>query len=339
MRRRHFIKRNATILSASVLSTAFTTKRKPKKIKPKRLKKGATVAFISPGSFLDDEGLEKAVNNVEDLGCKVQLSKNIRMQRGFLAGTDQQRLDDLHWAFSNKSVDAIWCARGGYGCSRLLTKINYGLIKNNPKILIGYSDVTALINAIHQETGLVTFHGPVAASDFTDFTQQHLKAILMKGEENHVIKLPETTESTIEQLSFHPQKIKGVLAGGNLSLLAAMAGTDYAVDFNNKIAFIEDIGEKPYRIDRMLTQLRQACNLEKACAIALGDFSDCDSKEPNSLTLKETLTDRLQFKKLPVGYRFPFGHTSDHCTLPIGTKVELDVEGMKIKLLEKAVVY
>ena len=159
----------------------------------------------------------------------------------------------------------------------------------------------------------------------------------MDGRDNYTIQLPEVVVDLVEPLIFNPKKIKGVLAGGNLSLLAAMAGTPYSVDFNNKIAFIEDIGEKPYRIDRMLTQLRQACNLEKACGIALGDFSGCDSIEPNSLTLKETLTDRLDMGKIPVGYRFPFGHTADHCTLPIGTKVELDVEKMKIILLESAV--
>lgn len=338
MQRRHFLIKNASLLSAAILSTSATTKRKPKKVKPNRLKEGDTVAFISPGSFLDDEGLEKATQNVEGLGCKVLLSKNIRAHRGFLAGTDQQRLDDLHWAFSDKQVDAVWCARGGYGCSRLLPHIDYGLIKKNPKILIGYSDVTALLNAISQETGLVTFHGPVAASDFTDFTKMHLQEVFFAGKENHIIAQPAISEELTDSLSLYPKKVKGSLAGGNLSLLAAMAGTSYAVDFHNKIAFIEDIGEKPYRIDRMLTQLRQACNLEKACAVALGDFTDCDADAPESLTLKETLIDRLDFKNVPVGYRFPFGHTSDQGTLPIGSEVELDVERMEICLLESAVI-
>ena len=339
MLRRHFIKKNTALLTAATLSTAFTTKRKPKKIKPVRLKKGDTIAFITPGSFIDDEGLQKAVENVEGLGCKVQMSKNIRAHRGFLAGTDQQRLDDLHWAFSDNKIKAIWCARGGYGCSRLLPKINYGLIKKNPKILIGYSDVTALVNAIYQETGLITFHGPVGASEFTDFTRKHLQSVLMEGKENHLITLPKLKdEEKTEELKLNAKKIKGELAGGNLSLLAAMAGTPYAVDFKNKIAFIEDIGEKPYRIDRMLTQLRQACNLNKACGIALGDFTNCDSNEPNSLSLKETLLDRLDFGNMPVGYRFSFGHTEDHCTLPIGIKAELDVNKMEIKLLESAVI-
>lgn len=338
MQRRHFLKKNAALLSAAALSTSATTKRKPKKIKPNRLKERDTVAFISPGSFLDDEGLEKAVQNVEGVGCKVMLSKNIREHRGFLAGTDQQRLDDLHWAFSNKEVNAIWCARGGYGCSRLLPHIDYRLIQKNPKIMIGYSDVTALLNAISQQTGLVTFHGPVAASDFTDFTKNHLKAVLFEGKEKHTISSPTISENLVEPFSLYSKKIKGKLAGGNLSLLAAMAGTPYAVDFQGKIAFIEDIGEKPYRIDRMLTQLRQACNLEKACAVALGDFTDCDAEAPESVTLKETLIDRLDFKNVPVGYRFPFGHTNDQCTLPIGTEVELDVERMEICLLESAVI-
>ncbi len=337
MRRRRFIKQNTALIAAAALPTATPSKRKSKKIKPNRLKKGDTVAFVTPGSFIDDEGLQKAVQNVEGLGCKVQLSKNIRAHRGFLAGTDQQRLDDLHWAFSDKKINAVWCARGGYGCGRLLTLINYGLIKRNPKIFIGFSDVTALVNTIFQQTGLITFHGPVGASEFTEYTKNHLQAVLMEEKENHIIPSPTLEGSSPGHLKFNPKKIKGELVGGNLSLLAAMAGTPYAINFKNKIAFIEDIGEKPYRIDRMLTQLRQACNLKMACGIALGDFTDCDSDEPNSLTLKETLTDRLNFKNTPVGYRFPFGHTEDHCTLPIGINVELDVEKMEIKLLGSAV--
>ena len=336
MHRRNFIKKNAALVVAATLPIS-KIKQKNRKLKPARLKKGDTVSLITPGSFMDDESLQKAVENVEWLGCKVVLSKNIRAHRGFLAGVDQQRLDDLHWAFSDKKINAVWCARGGYGCSRLLPKINYGLIKKNPKIIIGYSDVTALVNAIYQQTGLITFHGPVGASEFTDFTKKHLQAVLMEGKENHLIALPKINEEKTEELKLNPKKIKGELAGGNLSLLAAMAGTPYAVDFKNKIAFIEDIGEKPYRIDRMLTQLRQACNLNKACGIALGDFTNCDSDEPNSLSLKETLLDRLNFRNIPVGYRFPFGHTDDHCTLPIGVKVELEANMMEIKLLESAV--
>ena len=338
MRRRHFIKENATMLATSPLLSVALKNKKIKKIKPLRLEEGDTIGFITPGSFIDDESLEMAVGQVEGLGFKVVLSKNIRAKKGFIAGTDQQRIDDLHWAFSDKNIKAVWCARGGYGCGRLLPLINFRIIKNNPKIFIGFSDVTTLVNAIYQKTGLITFHGPVGASDFTDFTKKYLMAVLVEGAQRLEIKLPERHDEVVDPLVFYPKKIKGELAGGNLSILAAMAGTEHAVDFKNKIAFIEDIGEKPYRIDRMLTQLRQACRLGQACGIALGDFSGCDSIDENSLTLKETLTDRLQFKGMPVGYRFPFGHTSDHCTLPIGINAELDVENKIIKLMENAVV-
>lgn len=334
MLRRNFIKNSPVLLT---VPTFLNTSKKTKKIKPPRLKKGGTVAFITPGSFLDDEGLEKAVKNVEGLGCKVVLSKNIRKQYGFVAGTDAERLEDLHWAFSNKDINAIWCARGGYGCSRLLPNINYNLIKKNPKILIGFSDITALVNAIYLKTGLVTFHGPVGASDFTEYTKEHLIVVLMEGKEQHIINLP-NEELNHEPIKLNAKKIKGEIAGGNLSLLAAMAGTPYAVDFKNKFAIIEDVGEKPYRIDRMLTQLRQACNLSKSCGIALGDFSGCDSDKNNSLTLDQTLRGQLDFKNVPVGYRFPFGHTDNHCTLPIGINAELDIENNKITLLESSVI-
>ena len=160
--------------------------------------------------------------------------------------------------------------------------------------------------------------------------------MLIEGKERYEINLPKE-ELKYEPIKLNAKKIKGEIAGGNLSLLAAMAGTPYAVDFKNKLAIVEDVGEKPYRIDRMLTQLRQASNLSKSCGIALGDFSGCDSYKENSLTLDQTLKGQLDFKNVPVGYRFPFGHTDNHCTLPIGINAELDIENKKITLLENAV--
>lgn len=305
-----------------------------KKIKPNLLKKGDTIGMITPGSFIADESLQLAIEHVESLGFKVQLGKNIRAKRGFNAGTDAQRLADLHAMFSDKNIDGIWCARGGYGCGRLLPKIDYALIKKNPKALIGYSDITALLLAIYKKTGLMGFHGPVAASEFTDYTIEHFQKMAMQSESNFVIQ-PAAANLANEDINYHPKTIvsgtaQGKLIGGNLSLLASLVGTEFLPDFKNKIVFMEDIGEKPYRIDRMLTQLRQGTNLKAAKGIALGVFADCEA-EKNSLSLLETLTDRLADLNIPVVYGLSFGHIANQITLPIGREVTLNADKFTIK--------
>ena len=342
MNRRKF----TTTAALSTLS-AFTIANAPqatnrKKIKPKRLKKGDTLALITPGSFISDESLQKAVVNAENLGFKVALSKNIRSKRGFTAGTDAERLADLHWAFQDTKINGVWCARGGYGCGRILQNIDYQIIKKNPKALIGYSDITALLNAITCKTGLITFHGPVGASEFPEFTHNHFQNTLMFP--NTIQKLAlavanaEQEDSIYHSFSIRSGKAKGELVGGNLSLLAAMVGTPFQPVFKNKIVFIEDVGERPYRIDRMLTQLRQGTDLQQAAGIALGIFADCEAKEgSDSLTLKQTLTDRLADLGMPVAYGLSFGHIDHQITLPIGIAASFDADQFSLTLNEAAV--
>ena len=318
------------------------TDRPSQSIKPQRLQKNDLVGLISPGSFIDDEGLERAVNNLEDLGLKVKLGKHIRSEYGYVAGKDKERINDLHGAFRDKEIKAVWCVRGGYGCSRLLPALDFKLIRENPKILIGYSDITALLNAIYFKTGLVGFHGPVGASEMTDFNRRHIEAVLMEGKTELTIHRPESfaekDNAEYEQYSIRRGQAEGILLGGNLSLLAAMAGTGYLPDFNQFLVFIEDVGEKPYRIDRMLTQLRQSNALSGAAGIALGVFAGCSPKpDDRSLSLAETLEDRLGTMKVPTAYGIPFGHIDDQCVLPIGIKARLDAGTGILTLLESAV--
>lgn len=313
-----------------------------KRIKPNRLKKGDTIGLVAPGSSVTEEKLEKAIKNLENLGFNVHHTKNILAKRGYLAGTDEQRLHDIHFMFNNPKVDGIWCIRGGYGCSRILTNIDYTAIRKNPKPLIGFSDITALLQAIYCETGLIGFHGPVAVSEFTDYTIQQFQSILMEPKSPFQIKnAPENKEN--ENNTFHTKVIKsgkarGQIAGGNLSMIAALAGTKYQLNAKNKIVFLEDIGERPYRIDRMLTQLLQTSNLNEAAGIALGIFDDCEAKEgTDSLTLMETFEDRLGNLGIPVIYGLSFGHIDNQFTFPIGLEVELSTENQMITLLESAV--
>ncbi len=308
--------------------------------KPPRLKAGSTVALIAPCSPPAEEKIAKALANLDALGLKVAEGKSLRARYGHLAGTDAERIADLHWAFQDPAIDTVWCVRGGYGATRLLPDLDYALIGRHPKPFVGYSDVTALHLAIHARTGLVTFHGPVAGGDFPENTVAHLKAVLMDGLENYLIAAPSADFPGEEYRPFTitPGKARGTLTGGNLALLSALAGTAFAPVFDGKIAFIEDVGEQPYRIDRMLTQLLQATDLPKAAGIALGVFNECQAKPDNqSLSLPDTLRDRLAGLGIPVVYGIPFGHVSHQATLPYGIRAELDATAQTLTILEAAV--
>lgn len=312
----------------------------PQLRKAPRLKAGATVALIAPCSPPTEEKISKALANLDALGFKIVEGKSLRARLGYLAGSDQERLADLHWAFQDPAIDAVWCVRGGYGASRLLPDLDYDLIRKHPKPFIGYSDVTALHLAIHARTGLVTFHGQVAGGDFPEGTVEHFKAVVMDAADKHVIAAPREgfPDEAYRPFTITTGKAQGVLTGGNLALLSALAGTAFAPVFKNKIAFIEDVGEQPYRLDRMFTQLLQATDLSKAAGIALGVFNECQPKPDSpSLSLPDTLRDRLAGLGIPVAYGIPFGHVSYQATLPYGVRAELDATAQTLTILEAAV--
>jgi muramoyltetrapeptide carboxypeptidase len=350
MKRRDIL-RGATLLPflseqnrLPIVSKSSEQKQK-KLIKPRRLQKGDTLGVIAPSSSLSEQVVEKAIQNLTNLGFKVKLGKHCRAQNGYLAGTDAQRLEDLHWAFSDPEVAAVWCIRGGYGATRLLPDVDFKLIRRNPKIFMGYSDITALHVAIFQKTGLVTFHGPVGTSDYSDYTKTHVWNTLMNPtpqykvefSENNIAKAAESNLFKSEVIT--AGKCRGQLIGGNLCLLTAMAGTPFELrDMKGKILFIEDIEERPYRIDRMLTQLLQSFDMRSLAGIALGIFEGCNPKpDENSLSLIDCFKDRLGNLGIPVIYGLSFGHIRDQFTLPIGIEAELDTEGGTLTLLEMPV--
>ena len=328
------------VFTQTMLSQKSTN---PKLIKPKRLKKGDTVALITPSSSVSDADFQKALQNMADLGLKTNVGKYATAVNGFLAGKDAQRLEDLHWAFSDKSIDAVWCIRGGYGLSRILPQIDYKLIKQNPKIFIGYSDITALHLAINQNTGLVTFHGPVATSTQSDYTKKHVVNALMTPSAPYKIELSPDSVAK-DTLAFKTQVVtkgmtRGRLIGGNLSLLTALAGTPYALtNTKGKILFTEDVGEKPYRIDRMFTQLKQSINLRELAGIALGVFEGCDAPDDKSQTVIDVVKDQLGGLGIPVIYGLSFGHIRDQFTLPLGIEAEMNTENATVTLLETGVI-
>ncbi len=346
MRRRHFIHQTGlTVLAAAFSAQAagqISTGENPFRRKPKRLREGATVALIAPASPVSDEKIIKALANLAALGYNVREGDSLRARYGYLAGKDEARLADLHWAFSDPDVDAVWCVRGGYGVTRLLPHIDYDLIRKHPKPFIGFSDVTALHIAIGQKTGLVTFHGPVAASDFPENTLQHFRAMLVNPQSGYLLRTPDAEEDLTDEafrpFSIAPGTASGQLTGGNLSLLAALAGTEFEPSFRQKIVFIEDVGEQPYRIDRLLTQLLQATDLNEAAGIALGVFAECGPKNTEfSLSLPETLRDRLGNLGIPVLYGLPFGHVAHQATFPYQIDARLDANNQTLTLLETGV--
>lgn len=350
MQRRTFIQSavGGTVLSLlpgfAKATALHESKFTSKKIKPKRLKPGDTIALIAPGFAVSEDKLEAAKKYIKDLGFVPYHTHRILGNEGYFSNTDKERLADLHEAFENKNVAGIICARGGYGCTRILSDIDYNLIKNNPKVLMGYSDITALLNAIYQETGLITFHGPVASAFKTPFEIENFTKIITTPKKQTQLSIYTedsalyTENPEFERYTIVPGEASGELAGGNLSLLAAMAGTPYEVALENKIVFLEDIEEQPYRIDRMLTQLIETGKLAKAKAIVLGIFKGCNhSSNPLSYTLKQVLLDRIKPLGIPAAYGFSIGHIENQITLPVGAKATVNTNNLTITINETAV--
>ncbi len=352
MQRRIFLKSISTAAALTVLNpfasfaqSNFTgLDEEIKTIKPPRLKSGDTIGLIAPGSFIDEGELKESIQNLELLGFKVVYTKNILARDGYLAGTDEQRASDVNEMFSRKDVNGIVAARGGYGCTRILQMLNYEIIKSNPKVLIGYSDITALLYGIYKETNLVCFHGPVGISTFNDFSLCYFKDVLIYPHDKLTFynAHEENKDDLYKPVTIRGGKAKGKLVGGNLSLVVSVIGTQYDIDTNGKIIFLEEVGEEPYRVDRMLTQMIEAGKFEKAAGIALGVFSGCKTKPDksgvsNSFSVLEVLFNRLFPLNIPVVYGMSYGHITNKFTIPFGIEAELDSLAQTITLLEPAV--
>jgi muramoyltetrapeptide carboxypeptidase len=348
VKRRNFIK---TISAASVAATAFPKSfseksdyRKKSLIKPPRLKQGDTIAMVTPGSYITELEKEESINNLRGLGFKVIYTDRLMQKNGYFSATDKERAADLNEMFERKDVQGIMCARGGYGCARILPYLDYDLIKNNPKVLIGFSDVTAIQYALYKNSDLITFHGPVSISTFSSFSVKNFRNILLDPTEE--LELQNSTTGN----NYNPYgitvisdgKAKGELVGGNLSIVVSLIGTEYDIDFSDKIIFLEEFLEEPYRIDRMLTQMIQAGKFDYSAGIALGVFKSCEPNKSNpafsgSFSLMEVLKDRLANLGIPVVYGLSFGHIADKFTLPFGVNAELNSDTKQLKLLEPGV--
>lgn len=301
-------------------------------IKPPRLQVGDTIGLIAPAGIVDSEDITNAKRSITELGLKVKDGLHILDRYGYLAGKDTDRAQDVNAMFADKSVKAIMTLRGGWGCNRILPLLNYSLIRSHPKILIGYSDITSLVLAIYARSRVITFHGPNATSTLNPFTLDYLKRILFNGE---AVTMQNLNTSIVEAIA--PGKARGKLIGGNLSVLSAMLGSPYLPSWYKSILFVEDINEDVYRVDRMLTQLKNAGILNQIAGFIFGQCTNCSVGDEPSFKLTQVLQDHILPLGIPAWYGSMIGHIPDKFTLPIGAEVEIDAQKGTIQLLEAAV--
>jgi muramoyltetrapeptide carboxypeptidase len=340
MKRREFV---SAVPAAAVAAQAGAASNI---IKPKMLRPGDTVGLVSPSTFVaDPTQLNTMLLTAEMFGLKVKVGSQLGRREAKLGDSIPARIDDMHKMFSDPEVKGIICVRGGYGTPQLLDGLDYELIRKNPKLMLGYSDITGLHLAIHQKTGLVTFHGPTGLSPFTEFSQNWFRRA-------NDTKPMGVLGNPTERNPFRPAhplrtvkggKARGRLIGGNLTLVSCLMGTPYEPDVRGKIFFLEDVGEEPYRIDRMLQQLVLAGKFDQCAGVVIGECVDCGPRDfQPSITFNYTLgevLDRVFAKvKVPVFHGLLIGHTADQITLPLGVMAAMDADRKELIIEEAAVV-
>jgi muramoyltetrapeptide carboxypeptidase len=349
MRRRNFLLASGASALALALAPHETAAQASARqlIKPKALRAGDTVGVIAPATSVPDpDRLALVEPTLKFFGLRMRLGKYVAHGSGYVSRSINERLDDLHAMFRDPEVQAVFCIRGGYGSMQLLDRIDYDLIRRNPKVFIGYSDITAMHLAINARAGLVTFHGPIVLSSFTDYTQHSFRQALFNTKPAGKLTNPPASNQLRPAhplRTIRPGTATGPLVGGNLSLVTALMGTPYEIETRGRVLFLEDTGEEPYRIDRMLTQLRLAGKLSAAAAIVFGECSDCGPRDyqPSfawDSSLGEVLDNILGSANVPAFTGLTIGHTADQLTLPLGVQATLDADEKTLELKEAGVV-
>lgn len=308
--------------------------------RPHPLKKGDPVAVTAPSSPAASEAVRRAEASLRLLGLKPVIMESCTLCRGYLSGPDQIRARDINRAFSDPSIKGIFCIRGGYGAARLLPLLDFDVIRKNPKIFVGFSDVTALHLAFNQLCGFVTFHGPMPGAGYdslTPFSLESLKKHLFSDSTRELAVNPPGQDLQ----SLYPGKASGMIVGGNLSVLLGMLGSPYEVDTRGRILFIEDVGERPYRLDRALTALSLAGKFRDCSGVLLGTFTQCEEPPANgvfdrartaesSLSLSDIFNEIILPWRKPVISNFRAGHIDPQITVPLGAQAVLDASGLRI---------
>jgi muramoyltetrapeptide carboxypeptidase len=312
---------------------------------PPRLGPGCRIALVAPaGPLLERDDLTRAQELCRALGYEPTLGPNATSRYGYLAGTDDQRLADLNGAFQDPAIDAVWCIRGGYGTIRLLERVDYDAVARRPKALVGFSDITALLNAVTRRSGIITFHGPVARAAMSPFTRMHFERVLAGVEAPGLLgRLPPPADTLVPQedriVTLTGGTAEGRLAGGNLTLLHCLIGTPYFPDLDGAILFLEDVGEHLYNVDRMLAHLRIVGALRHLAGVAVGRFTQLiRADRDGAMGFDEVLSTYFGPLGVPVAYGFPIGHIETQWTVPLGARARLDADAGELELLEPSVV-
>src|ERR1700722_6851664 len=319
--------RRGFLALSAALGSSLAQAPVPKQLRPRALRPGDTVGLITPSSYVSDpDRLALAERTIRYFGLVPKFGKNVRKRDGYLGGSVDERLDDLHSMFADSSVAAIFAIRGGYGSAQLLDRIDYDLLRKNPKIFLGYSDITALHLAIQKRTGMVTFHGPVALSGFSEYTQRNFRRALFETQPLGAVTNPPESNPlrpahTLRTI--RPGKARGPLVGGNLTLISTTMGTPFEIETRGRILLLEDVDEQPSSIDRMLTQLRLAGKFDGVAGVVFGECNACRPRDykpgfESTLSLGEVLDGILGKLRVPVLAGLTFGHTDDQLTLPLG---------------------
>jgi muramoyltetrapeptide carboxypeptidase len=313
-------------------------------VRPPVLTAGSRVALVAPaGPLLEHDDLTRAEELCRALGFDPQLGPNTYRHYGYLAGTDEQRLSDLNAAIADPKIDAIWCIRGGYGMTRIIDGVDWAPLRRHPKAILGFSDITALLNGAQVQAGLVTFHAPMPAWPLTPFSRWHFDRVLTTvnpaGRLGRVAPPADVLVPKDDRIvTLVPGQAVGPLVGGNLSLLQCLVGTRYFPDLDGALLFIEDVGEDLYSVDRMLAQLRTIGALQKVAGILVGQFTKLSrGTDDGALGFDEVLTTYFAPLNVPVAYGFPFGHVDDQWTLPLGVRARLDATACEVEILDGAV--
>ncbi|MBD3223492.1 MAG: LD-carboxypeptidase [Caldithrix sp.] len=285
----------------------------------RKIKKNGTLGLIAPAFPANETKLDKGITYLKSLGYTIKEGQSVRERWGYFAGTDEMRIHDLHDMYADDEIDAIICARGGWGTLRLLDRVDYTLISRDPKALIGYSDITTLQLAIFHKSGIPSISGPMVAVEMgagiLDFTEHHFFNFINNTQKTYTIDYKDA-----ESVVWHPGKAEGKILGGCLSMVAHQLGTPFSPDYTGSIMFLEDIDESPYKVDRYLAQMRQAGLFDNLNGLILGEFIECedDNEQRASFTIEEVLHDYFDGVSYPVVYNFPYGHGSRKVSMPIG---------------------
>lgn len=346
--RRNFLKTAVATTTASVLASPLQLSRaaSPRLLKPPRLKPGSVMGIVSPaGATFVREQLDIVLDAVKGLGMVPRLAPHLLDRYGYLAGKDPDRAADINQFFADPQVKAILPIRGGWGSTRMLPYLDYEQIRQNPKIIVGFSDITALILGIHAQTNLVTFHGPNGLTGWRTTQTEYFRRILFSAESVMFQNVKDGDDDNrlmpvkYRKKTITPGQARGKLIGGNLSVLSAMVGSPYVPNLKGTILFLEDVGENIYRIDRMMTHLKIAGLFDQLAGFIFGQCTRClPDADYGSLTLEEVVWDHIQPLGIPAWYGATIGHIEQILTLPIGLDVEIDATAGTIRMLEPAVI-